>query len=483
MLFLGVDLGTQAVKVIAADESGRVVASASQPLAPPPTGLPPGWAEQDPHDWWRATGDCLREATTALREAGRDPREIRALAVDSTSGTVVPVDAAGDPVGRAIMYHDNRCAAEAEELNEVAADLIAKLGYRFSFSFALAKILWVKRHEPDRFQRTARFRHAADFIAERLVGGPAMTDTSNALKTGYDLVDGGWPASTFAALDLPLDRFPEVARPGDRIGVVSAAAAAATGLAAGTEVVGGATDGTASFIASGAVAPGEWNSTLGTTLVVRGVSRVLVKDPLGRIYCHAHPMGYWLPGGASSTGGECLKRFFAGENWARLDREALACAPTPLLVYPLARIGERLPFHDPQATGFTVGEPRDTAEWYAAHLEGVGFVERWIYEVLAGLGAEVEGPILATGGGARSEPWLAIRAAILDRALRRPRETEAAFGSCIIAASKTAYANLEAATRAMVGHDLEVEPEPRLAAAYAERYQAFRDACRERGYA
>jgi len=113
-------------------------------------------------------------------------------------------------------------------------------------------------------------------------------------------------------------------------------------------VVAGATDGTASFIASGAVAPGEWNSTLGTTLVVRGVSRELIKDPSGGVYCHAHPMGYWLPGGASSTGGECLKHSFPGEDWAALDREALARAPTALVVYPLARVGERLPFHQPR---------------------------------------------------------------------------------------------------------------------------------------
>jgi len=477
MIFLGLDVGTSAARAMVVDPQGRVWAQATEPLPGREPDRPAGWAEQEAQDWWAAAVRCLRQVT-----ATADPGSIRALAVTSTSGTFLPVDARGHPLRPALMYHDGRAAEEAAQVSAAGKGLEEKLGYRFQPAFALPKMLWLKRHEPEVLARTRRFLHAADWLVGQLTGDFSRSDSSNALKSGFDLVDMRWPEWIEAELGLPLSLLPEVVSPGEPIGVVSAEAAETTGLRAGTPVIAGATDGTASFLASGAVAPGEWNSTLGTTLVVRGVSENLVRDPWGRIYCHKHPEGSWLPGGASNVGGEWLAVKFPGADWAALDRQALNLAPTNLLVYPLVRQGERLPFVDGQAEGFVVGEPASQEELYAAHLEGVAFVERWILELFEALGLPVGSPLYVAGGGARSEPWLRLRASVLQRTLVRPQVPEAAFGAAILAASRTAFEGLTAAVRALVQADLQVEPDPTLGRAFEERYERFREECARRGY-
>ncbi len=402
MYVLGLDVGTQGVRAVVCDAEGNVLAQARQEFAAPCQVelLPPGWTEQQPADWWEAAESCLSRVVAQLRESGRSLDDLRAIAVDSTSGTVVTLDRSGRPLRPAIMYNDTRAVSETAECNSAGADLIVKLAYRFSASFALPKILWVKHNEPEIFEQ-AIFIHAADYIVGKLTGDFLTSDTSNALKTGYDLIDGRWPEFIEASLAIPAGKLPTVVSPGTIIGEVSDECARQTGLRRGTSVVAGVTDGTAGFLASGAVQIGDWNSTIGTTLVIRGVSSELIRDPLGRIYNHAHPDGYWLPGGASNCGAECLQQLFQGRDLDQLNAYVPQYSPTALLVYPLVRIGERLPFVDPQAEGFIVGEPRDSRELYAAYLEGVGYVERWCYELLGDLGAEIGDTIYTTGGGAQ----------------------------------------------------------------------------------
>ncbi|MHB1457087.1 MAG: FGGY-family carbohydrate kinase, partial [Armatimonadota bacterium] len=258
--------------------------------------------------------------------------------------------------------------------------------------------------------------------------------------------------------------------------------ACTTGLIAGTPIIAGVTDGTAGFLASGAVKPGDWNSTIGTTLVLRGVSTELVKDTQGRIYCHAHPQGYWLPGGASNVGAECITKFFNGQDLDELNAHVPEYAPTPVLVYPLARIGERLPFINPSVEGFAIGSPRDNGELYAAYLQGVGFVERWCYELMQELGAEVGDTIYTTGGGAKSSAWMQVRADIMGRCVVRPESPECAIGTAAVAASSSIYKDLEEAVSAMIKTGEFAEPNRELSAKYDELYYAFRQACTEHGY-
>jgi len=477
MLVIGLDVGTQGARALAVDATGKVAAEASEPLRNVEIpGLPPGWAEQTPECWWEAAVLCLRRVVDRV-----GANRIRAIACDSTSGTFVPVDVKGDCLRPALMYNDNRAVAEAGEVNAAAEELIARLGYRFPPAFALPKMLWLKRHEPETFARTHCFLHATDFLAFRLTGR-MVSESSSALKSGVDLIGLVWPDFLETKLGIPLSGLPFILSPGDPIGPVSPEASMETGLSPGTLVVAGATDGTASFLASGAAGAGDWNSTLGTTLVVRGVSQELIRDPQGRLYCHRHPEGWWLPGGASNVGGEYLSVHFAREDLKALDARALPLTPTDLLVYPLARTGERLPFVSATARGFVEGTPASRDALYAGCLEGVALVERWIYDLAEELGAGAGETLYATGGGSKSREWLQIRANVLQKELLLPRIAEAAMGACILAASRTLYGSLTEAVRQMVSIADRIEPDARLSAAYDEQYWRFREACARRGF-
>jgi len=390
----------------------------------------------------------------------------------------VLVDDEGKALRPALMYNDQRAAEQAARINDVASLFTAKLGYRFSASFGLPKILWLAEHEPKRLE-AARICHPADFLVGRLTGRYDVSDTSNVLKTGYDLVDGRWPAFVGRDLGLPLGKLPGVLRPGEPIGHVTTAVAEAAGISPTALVCAGATDGTAAFLASGACHVGQWCSTIGTTLVLRGVSRELVRDPLGRIYCHAHPEGHWLPGAASSVGGECLAVHFKGQDLAKLDAKVADCLPNDLIIYPLARRGERFPFVDPDAEGFVKGRGRSKSRLYAAHLEAVGFVERWGLELVAELGASVEGPLFASGGAVASDIWLQLRADILDRPLRVAADAHSAKGAALLAAS-SALGSLTAAVEAMVRFERTIAPRPGLRAYLDDKYTRFRAACGKR---
>ncbi len=474
-LFIGLDVGTQGARAVACAGDGRVVAEASAPFAHPSTEPQPGWHEQRPEDWWRAAVKCLQGVARRAQAAGCPREALARIAVTSTSGTVLLVDASGRPLGPAIMYSDARAAEEAERANDAARVFIEKFGARFSASFALPKVLWLARHRPRKLAAAARICHAADFLVGRLTGHYDFSDTSNVLKTGYDVAEGRWPAF-FAEMGVPLEKLPRVVRPGELLAHVTTKAADLTGLSRAAIVAAGATDGTAAFLASGACQVGQWCSTLGTTLVLRGVSRELVRDPLGRVYCHAHPEGYWLPGAASNVGGECIEVRFKGRNLAALDAKVGDHLPNPLLMYPLVRRGERFPFVDPAAKGFVSGKAPSRAALYAACLEAVAFVERWGFEIMAALGAPIVDPIFASGGAAGSAVWLQLRASVLNRPIRVAADAHSAKGAAILAAASTA-GSLGEAVRRMVRFERTIEPRMALRSYLDDKYARFRRAC------
>ncbi len=482
-LVAGLDVGTQGVRVVICDEEGTLISHASSgfgnDINVQTTDI--GRFEQNPAAWWKATQNALASALRKLSASNYSPEDIKALAVDSTSGTIVCVDAKGDAVRPAIMYSDTRAKEESRECNAHGADLTDALGYKFSASFGLPKIQWVRKNEPGVWQKTEKAVHAADYITGKLTGCFSVTDNSNALKSGYDLIEDKWPGFIPDMLGISIDKLPHVISPGEHIATVSKQAAELTGLSTKTAVVGGVSDGTAGFISSGASEVGMYNSTLGTTLVIRGVSRGLVKDPLGRIYCHKHPDGYWLPGGASNVGGHCLAVKFDTADYSTLDEKAEDLIPTDAIIYPLARTGERFPFINPNAEGFYTQCCSSEYEEFAGCLEGVACVERWCYEVLESLGAEIGGEIRATGGGANSLLWMRIRASVTGRTYSRPRVTESAFGSAIVAASRKVYSSLSEAADSMVEIEMQVAPEKKLVEAYEEKYGIFRKECEERG--
>ena len=416
-----------------------------------------------------------------LRGAGVPGEALRGVAVDGTSGTLVCVDSHGEPVRPGLMYNDGRATAEADALNDLATDFHDKLGYRFAASYALAKLLWVRDHEPEAWAQTAVCLHQADFAAGRLTGHFDVSDYSNALKMGYDLVDEVWPA-WLDDLDGVRERLPGIVAPGEGTGAVTAAAAEATGLPAGLPVVASATDGTAGCLASGVRRPGDYNTTLGTTLTFKGVSQSLCRHPDGLIYSHKLPGGLWLPGAASNTGGEWMAAMFLGADLAAMDAAAEPLLPCAAVAYPLARRGERFPFKSDDAVGFCEPEPASNAERYAAHLQGTALVERLGYEVLDGVAGTAGGEVYGTGGGSRSDVWMQCRADVTGRTFHRPACPESAFGSAVLAAAGTHFGDVWAAVEAMVRVKVSFEPRPERRQGYDEAYGRLVEMLRDKGY-
>ena len=438
-VWVGIDLGTQSARALAVSGTGEVLGAGTSALRSHRDGAR---HEQDPADWWPAAAGACRAAMCEL--ADREPchgsaghQRVAGVAVAATSGTVLLVDTAdGRPLTAGLMYDDTRAAGFTDRVNEAGAPVWESLGYRrMQPAWALPKLLWLLAEHPELSGR-ASLAHQADVVNRALVGDPVPTDLSNALKTGADLVAERWPTDVMERLGVPAGLLPDLVRPGTPIGVVCPEAAALTGLPEGTPVVAGCTDGCAAQLGAGALAVGSWNSVLGTTLILKGVTERLLADPLGVVYSHRSPDGRWLPGGASSTGAGAIARRFPGRDLDELGSRAAEYESTGVLAYPLASArGERFPFVAPEAEAFVVGTPRDDYELYAALLAGVGHVERLCFDYLASLGAPADGDLLLTGGGTRSHYWCQLRADILGREVKLPANAEPALGMAVLAAT------------------------------------------------
>ncbi|RFU83909.1 carbohydrate kinase [Streptomyces triticagri] len=476
-LWLGIDLGTQGVRAVLVTSGGHRLGSGSAPLTSSRHGER---HEQDPQDWWRATCTAVAQARAAIT----DPRRIRALAVDATSGTVTLTDRHGGSVTPALMYDDGRAAAEAERVNAIGAPQWAKAGYRrMQRSWGLPKLCRLLDRHPHAAADGLQLAHQNDVINRRLVGHPVPTDTGNALKTGADAATVTWPEQILADLGVPASVLPDLVTPGTVIGEVCADAAHATGLAAGTTVVAGTTDGCAAQLGSGATSVGSWNSVLGTTLVVKGVTEHLLHDPDGVVYSHRSPDGHWLPGGASSTGAGLVAREFATGDLDSLTATAESLLPTDLLRYPLVSPGERFPFVAPAARAFRTREPASSAEDFAALLQGVAYTERLCFDYLRLLGAPTDGSLVLTGGATRNPVWNQLRADVLQRTVTLPQGAGPALGMAVLAASAHGgFASLDRAAAAMVRPARTVEPSTAHRSAHDEGYHRLLELLVRRGW-
>ena len=477
MLFMGIDIGTQGTRVIVTDETGGLTAYASVLFDCLNLSSYPDYYEQSPKVWWKSITEAITITVCEIKNKGFKSSDIRAIGIDGTSGTILPIDKDNCPLTNGMMYNDMRSKTETTAIREISGKHEVKMGLHFNASFALPKILWIKSNKPDVYENARLIIHQADYIVGRLCGEFGVSDYSNSLKTGYDLIDNCWPEFID---DLGLDRgkLPNIVAPGDIIGKVSRIMASELGLSTETYITAGATDGYASALAAGAVHMGSWATIIGSTLVLKGVSPDIVVDPTGSSYCHRLPSGSWMVGGASNVGGRCLNNRFKTDEFDMLNSSVDMLSPTGVLIYPLTGTGERYPFMDPSAQEFIIGNISDKRVLYTALMEGVGYIERLAYDLNMKMGCRTGDEIFTSGGGCRSIEWLRIRASIMNRPMKVPLVVDAAMGSAMLAASRTFFTSLEEAADSMIIFAKTVEPISKKIKIYDDLYAAFYKQCK-----
>lgn len=452
---VGVDLATAGARAHAVDvASGVVLARVSADLPAPVVDGPS--RRQDPRYAEVAAG--LLEALAA-RLGGR-VGEVGAIAVTGTSGTVVPVDSRGRPVGAAVLYNDGT-TADAERA-------LAAHGIRRPTGM-LVRIAAVLGAAP----AGAGVASTAGVVAAALVGASVPMDTSHALKAAIDPAAQRWDDAALQAAGVDAARLPALVAPGAVLGEV------AIGPFAGALVVAGMTDGCTSQIATGAVGVGDSVGVLGTTLVLKAGAAHEVLDAERGIYSHLAPDGVWLPGGASNVGAGSLAALVPGAVGREREFDVRAAEVAGRVAcYPLPFRGERFPWRDAAATAVAVGADwgdLSDAEAYRAVLEGVALVERWSLDVLAGAGVASRRHVLS-GGASASARWNGIRAAALGRSVQVAATRDSGFGAAVLAASALRGEPLSVVAAQLAGTGEQVDPDPALARELDRRYAELRAA-------
>ncbi|MDR7438377.1 MAG: xylulokinase [Armatimonadota bacterium] len=439
---LGIDVGTTGAKVALVDPDGRVLAASTHdyPLLVPR----PGWTEQAPEAWWEATVHSIR---TVLAQV---PAEVVAVGLTGQMHGLVALDERGQVLRPAILWNDQRTAEEAAWITERVGSqrVMALTANPVLTGFTAPKLLWVRRHEPERYRHIAHVLLPKDYLRYRLVGR-FVTDVADASGTSlFDVRNRRWSEEMLAALEIPRAWLPEVLESPEVSGGVSEEAAQATGLRAGTPVVAGAGDQAAQAVGTGIVRGGLVSVTLGTSGVVFAHLDEVQVDPTGRVhtFCAAVPGKWHVMGVMLAAGGSLrwLRDALQVESWLRTgqdpyDRMTAEAAEVPagsegLLFLPYLA-GERTPHADPFARGAFVGLAlRHTrAHMVRAVLEGVAFGLRDAFEILRAMGVAAR-EIRVSGGGARSQLWRQILADVLGAEIATVTTTEgAAYGAALLA--------------------------------------------------
>lgn len=409
-LFLGIDIGTSGARALVIDSSGAVRGAGKAAMAAF------GPNHRAPDVWWQAGQAAVKAALGQV-----DPLEVRAVSVDGTSGTMLAVDEDLTPLGDGLMYND--ACRDAQIIDRIAAAAPGNSA-AVGANSALARAISLGKAGP------ASLLHQADWIAAQF-SGRRISDENNALKTGYDLAARAWPG-WISQTGFDRSLLPEVVAPGTAIGPVTPAAQQAFGLSAGAQVVAGTTDGCASFVATGADAPGESVTALGTTMTIKLLSDQPVSAPEYGIYSH-RILGQWLAGGASNTGGRVLLKHFDAETIARLTQDIDPETDSPLDYYPLAEPGERFPIADPALAPRMEPRPQDDAAFLQGLFDGIARIEALAYTRLKELGAPALASVRTVGGGAQNAVWTRMRERRLGVPMRAPASAEAAYGSALLA--------------------------------------------------
>jgi len=498
-IYLGIDVGTSGTKVLAINERGKIVATAMAEYA---THHPrPLWSEQDPEDWWNASVKSVR---AVVRKASVRRGEVKAIGLSGQMHGSVFLDKRGKVLRRAILWNDQRTAEECQQIERLAGGrqrLIKMVANPALTGFTAPKILWLRNHEPRRFDKTAKVLLPKDEIRRRLTGELA-TDVSDASGTLLlDIARRRWSRTLLSKLELDPDLLPRLYESEEVTGQLTREAAKTLGLTVDCVVVAGAGDCAAGAVGNGIVRRGVLSTSIGTSGVMFVHSDEMKLDPAGRLhtFCHAvrgrwHMMGVHLAAGGSLQwfrNALCETDMLAARRanvdiYELLGKEARAVAPGSEGLFFLPYLaGERTPHADPLARGCFVGLTLKHTRGHLvrAVMEGVTYALCESLAILRELKVPVR-QIRASGGGSKSRLWRQIQADVFGQQVVTTAADEGpAFGVALLAAVGTgAFKNIEEACEATVRVTDKTSVQPafkkqydRAFPVYQELYRSLRD--------
>lgn len=506
-LLLGIDVGTSGCKTVLADPGGGILAAhtVEYPLHTPQ----PGWTEQDPEDWWQA---AVQGIQAVLARTGVPAAHIAGIGLSGQMHGMVALDADGRVVRRAILWNDQRTAAQCREIVERAGGpeaLLAMTNNLMLPGYTGGKILWMRQNEPDNMERTRMILNPKDYLRFRLTGEYA-TEVSDASGTGlFDVRNRRWSLPLLELLGISASLLPAAAESTDVTGTVSQTAASETGLQAGTPVVGGGGDAIVQTTGMGIIQPGVLGITVGTSGVAAMGLDGFKPNHGGRlqVFCNNAPHLWHAMGVTISAGGALQwykNRLCAAEIaqakaeqadvYAILDRQAEAVPPGSrrLLFLPYLN-GERCPYADPDAKGAFIGLTlqHGKGEMTRAVMEGVQYSLHQVFDLFTRLDPAIQASrIIMSGGGSRSAVWRQICADIFQATVQTVSGSGegGAFGAALLAGVGVGLSgSLEEAVRSL---QIETVTEPNagqrdlyahLYGIYASLYPALAESFRQLG--
>jgi len=428
MSFLGIDIGTKMIKTAIIDVNGNIASRSSVDIYHLVQRPQPSWAQRDVNQLW----EYIKKALSQLNRLN----EIEAVCVDATSGTIVPIDEKGNPLYPALMYSDERAIKEAEELKRKSKKAVEFEKFLpIAPYLVIPKILWLKKNID--FKNVYKILHENDFIVFKLTN-EVVTSLNIAGKAHVDIRENRYISEIYEDVDIDINLMPPIKPIGDIIGYITEKAYNETGIPAGTPVVNGMTDASASDVATGTLTIGQANANIGTTLTLHAVVKEIVPDIAHRFYFKAYIGGAYLAGGATNAGTlplDALSKLF-GIPLTALDKmaEKVPAGCDGLLAQP-EWVGIRVPRSYPHVSGFfmNINEKNFTAgHLYRSLLEGNALVLNELLTIIEEVTKTNIHEIRTCGGGAKSKTQNKIIADVTGKIVRKVKEGDAAIGSAII---------------------------------------------------
>lgn len=477
---LGIDISTTGAKALLIDASGSIVGVKNTPI---PLSTPkPLWSEQDPADWWNG---ILNSIQKLIAETEIDTREIAAIGLTGQMHGLTMLDRNGEVIRPAILWNDQRTAKQCQEIHTVIGKqkFLQTTGNRALTGFTAPKILWVKEHEPEAFDRCAHILLPKDYLRYKFTNHFAADKAGGSGTVLFDLKERDWSVDIIEQLGIPTRWLPETFEGTAITGTISAKAAAVTGLTEGTPVVGGGGDQAAGAVGMGAVTPGIVSLTLGTSGVVFAATNEPFIEKQGRLhaFCHAMPDRWHLMGVMLSAAGslqwyrENVTPTISYDDLLQpVERIPAGCEGLYFLPY---LTGERTPHPDPFARGAFIGltNRHTLPHMTRAVLEGVAFGLRDSFELIKETGLKDIQQVRISGGGARSAIWRQILADVLNAELVTVNTTEGgAFGSALCAGVGVGiWDNIDQACQETIQLTGKTTPSPDNVRRYEPHYQLY----------